>query len=67
MNAHSILKISTNDVASSRFAAHGLVEIYFQDDILVYECFGPFNKELVDAKAWAQTMINAEKAKQQST
>lgn len=54
MNADSSLKITTKDVAPTRFAAHGIVEIFFENDILFYECFGPFNKELVDAMAVAQ-------------
>ena len=51
------LKTSTNAVQASRFAPHGLVEISFVGDILLYTATGPFNKELVDSLAVAQTEI----------
>jgi hypothetical protein len=52
-----IFRRSTRDVVSSRFQPHGLVDIAFVGDILLYECRGPFNKELVESLAVAQLEI----------
>lgn len=52
-----ILRTSTNAVKASRFAPHGLVEISFVGDILLYTATGPFNLELVESLAVAQTEI----------
>lgn len=50
-------RISTNEVKASRFAPHGVVEISFVGDILLYTATGPFNKELVESLAVAQMEI----------
>ena len=50
-------RISTDEVKVSRFAPHGLVEISFLGDILLYTATGPFNKELVESLAVAQMEI----------
>lgn len=52
-----LYKKCTADVAVSRFAAHGQVEISFDGDILLYKATGPFNKELVESLAVAQSDI----------
>lgn len=57
MSPNGIVRRSTQDVTSSRFQPHGLVEITFEGDILLYECRGPFNKELVESLAVAQLEI----------
>lgn len=57
MPTDGILRRSTQDVVASRFRPHGLVEIVFEGDILLYECRGPFNKELVESLAVAQMDI----------
>lgn len=54
MPPERIFTRSTNDVITSRFAPHGLVEIAFDGDILLYKATGPFNKELVESLAVAQ-------------
>lgn len=45
---------STNQVQVSRFAAHGLIEITMEGDILYYVATGPFNEELFDRFSIAQ-------------
>ncbi len=45
---------STNQVHVSRFAAHGLIEIAMEGDILYYVATGPFNEEVFDRFAIAQ-------------
>jgi hypothetical protein len=57
MPPEHILRTSTNEVKASRFAPHGLVEISFDGDILLYTATGPFNKELVESLAVAQAEI----------
>ena len=47
-------KISTAQVENTRFAQHGLVEIWMEGDVMYYEATGPFNAELVDSLAIAQ-------------
>lgn len=47
-------KISTAQVGNTRFAQHGLVEIWMEGDVIYYEATGPFNAELVDSLAIAQ-------------
>lgn len=45
---------STNEVQVGRFAAHGLIEIAMEGDILYYVATGPFNEEVFDRFAIAQ-------------
>lgn len=45
---------STDHVQASRFAAHGLIELAMEGDILYYQATGPFNEELFDRFAVAQ-------------
>lgn len=51
---HSI-KGSTDQVKTTRFSAHGLIEITMQGDFLHYSATGPFNVELFDRFAIAQS------------
>jgi hypothetical protein len=48
------IESSTNEVQVSPFAAHGLIEIAMEGDILYYSATGPFNEELFDRFAIAQ-------------
>lgn len=47
-------KGSTDQVKTTRFAAHGLIEIVMEGDFLYYSATGPFNEELFDRFAIAQ-------------
>lgn len=48
------IKASTDQVKTSRFSAHGLIEIAMEGDFLHYSATGPFNEELFDRFAIAQ-------------
>ncbi len=54
MENNKITKISTNEVAITGFAPHGVIEIFIEGDVLHYECTGPYNREAFDAMAVAQ-------------
>jgi hypothetical protein len=47
-------KSSTAHIETTRFAQHGVVEIWMEGDVMHYEATGPFNAELVDSLAIAQ-------------
>ena len=47
-------KASTDQIKTSRFSAHGLIEIVMEGDFLHYSATGPFNEELFDRFAIAQ-------------
>jgi len=46
---------STTQVGKLPFAPHGQVDIWAEGDLHLYEATGPFNKELVDSLALAQS------------
>ncbi len=46
--------VSTDQHRVTPFKAHGRVQLWREDDVLVYEAQGPFNRELFDALAAAQ-------------
>jgi hypothetical protein len=50
-------KVSTNEVAISGFAPHGVMELFLERDVLHYECTGPFNREAFDAMAVATACV----------
>ncbi len=54
MASNRPIESSTNDVPGGAFAAHGLIEIAMEGDILYYAATGPFNEELFDRFAIAQ-------------
>lgn len=54
MASNRPIESSTNDVPGGAFAAHGLIEIAMEGDILYYAATGPFNEELLDRFAIAQ-------------
>lgn len=47
-------KRSTSDLQTSRFHAHGVVDIWQEGALIHYEATGPFNAELIDSLAIAQ-------------
>lgn len=49
------IKGSTDQVKTTRFSAHGLIEIVMDGDFLCYSATGPFNEELFDRFAIAQS------------
>jgi hypothetical protein len=54
MPAH---RICLQDIAGSRFAAHGDFTIWTEGDVLCYEVTGPFNLEWVQALGEARRMM----------
>lgn len=54
MPPERLIKGSTDQVKTSRFSAHGLIEIVMEGDFLNYWATGPFNEELFDRFAIAQ-------------
>ncbi|MEO7108305.1 MAG: hypothetical protein ABIZ09_18150 [Rhodoferax sp.] len=46
---------STSLIAETRFKAHGRIDMWMQDDMLHYDATGPFNEEVFDLLAVAQT------------
>ncbi len=55
MTSDKPLKSSTTQVKSTPFAPHGQVDIWMEGNLHHYESTGPFNKELVDCLAVAQS------------
>ncbi len=56
------LKITTEQVATTGFRPHGIIELVMDGDLLHYGCTGPFNKELLECMAVAQmTFLKAMK------
>lgn len=55
MAPEHLIKGSTDQVKVSRFSAHGLIEIVMDGDFLYYSATGPFNEELFDRFAIAQS------------
>lgn len=49
------LMASTSHIAETRFKAHGRIDMWMQDDLLYYTATGPFNEEVFDQLAVAQT------------
>jgi len=55
MTSDKPLKSSTAQIKDTPFAPHGQVDIWMDGDLLHYESTGPFNKELADCLAVAQS------------
>ncbi len=55
MAASAPPRSSTSKVKISQFAPHGQVDMWMDGKVLHYEAMGPFNRELVDCLAVAQT------------
>lgn len=55
MTSDKPLKSSTAQLKVTKFAPHGRVDIWMDGNILHYESTGPFNKELADSLAVAQS------------
>lgn len=55
MTSDKPLKNSTAQVKGTPFAPHGQVDIWMDGNLHHYEATGPFNKELVDCLAVAQS------------
>lgn len=47
-------KLSTSDIKTQQFNAHGVVDIWKDGDLIHYQATGPFNAELIDLLAIAQ-------------
>lgn len=54
------LSVSSADVSTGRFAAHGTFKIWTDGDILCYDATGPFNLEALQALAAARSQIVAQ-------
>lgn len=54
MSSASPIKLSTSDLKTQQFNAHGVVEMWQDGDLIHYKATGPFNAELVDVLATAQ-------------
>lgn len=54
MTARFSLSSSTANVDVAPFRQHGRIDMYMDDDILIYDAVGPFNVETLDAMAIAQ-------------
>jgi hypothetical protein len=54
------LKVTSNEVSTSRFAPHGEFSIWTDGDILCYDATGPFNLEALHALAAARVKIVAQ-------
>ena len=55
MTSDKSLMGSTTQVTATRFRAHGRVDMWMEDHTLYYEATGPFNEEVFDLLAVAQT------------
>lgn len=55
MTSDTSPKSSTTQVKVTPFAPHGQVDMWMDGDLLHYESTGPFNKELADCLAVAQS------------
>ena len=54
MTSNKPVRGSTTLVSEKRFRAHGRVDMWMQDNALLYEATGPFNEEVVELLAVAQ-------------
>ncbi len=55
MTSDQPIKSSTTQLKVTQFAPHGQVDIWMEGNVLHYESTGPFNKELADCLAVAQS------------
>jgi hypothetical protein len=50
-------RISSRDIPTGRFSAHGEIRIWIEGDVICYEATGPFNLEALQALAVARLKI----------